>query len=143
MRAVVIDVPMDAKYADETSGLRVSRIVSEFLAKHLRNLGKRVVYNYYLRDLSVASLELVAAAGLLGFGAVFGGWHWWHSAQDGSSTPLGTIMIATISVVSGLQFMLAFLGYDIANIPRRPLHPLIQSRLSALHDLQSRIDAAG
>jgi glycosyltransferase involved in cell wall biosynthesis len=132
LRAVVVDIPMDARYADETSGLRVSRIVSEFLGKHLRNFGKRIVYNYFLRDLPAASLELLASVFLLLFGGLFGGWHWWQSAQAGTTTPVGTIMIATISLVSGLQFLLAFLNYDVANIPRRPLHPLIQSRHAAI-----------
>ena len=40
-------------------------------------------------------------------------------------------MIATVAVVSGLQFLLAFLGYDIAGVPRRPLHPLLQDLQSA------------
>lgn len=131
LRAVVADVPMDARYGDEVSGLKVSRIVGEFAFKNLRNGFKRLVYNYFLRDLPVASLELLAGVGLLGFGGVYGGWHWWHSAQSGLATPVGTIMIATVSVVSGLQFLLAFLSYDIANVPRRALHPMLLRRLPA------------
>jgi len=125
LRAAVVDVPMDATYGDEVSNLKESSVLVEFAAKHLRNAVKRIVYNYFLRDLSIASLELVAAVVLLGFGAAFGGWHWWHANQIGQATPVGTIMIATVSVVSGLQFLLAFLGYDIANVPRRPLHPFL------------------
>jgi len=132
MRAVVVDIPMDAHYADETSSLRVSQVIGEFALKHLRNLGKRIGYNYFLRDLSVASLELVAALMLLGFGAVFGGWHWWHSASSDASTPVGTVMIATVAIVSGLQFLLAFLNYDIAGVPRRPLHRLLARRASTV-----------
>lgn len=130
LRAVVADIPMHARYGDEVSGLKVSRILGEFAFKHLRNGFKRIVYNYFLRDMPVASLELVAGLGLLAFGAGFGGWHWWQSAQTGLATPVGTIMIATVAVVSGLQFLLAFLGYDIANVPRRPLHPLMPRRPS-------------
>lgn len=125
LRAVVADIPMHARYGDEVSGLKVSRILGEFAYKHLRNGFKRIGYNYFLRDLPIASLELLAGLGLLAFGATFGGWHWWQSAQSGLATPVGTIMIATVAVVSGLQFLLAFLGYDIANVPRRPLHPLM------------------
>lgn len=132
LRAVVVDVPMDAKYADENSGLKVSKIFSEFLLKHVRNLFKRIVYNYFLRDLPIASLELLAGTALLVFGSLFGVVHWWQSAASATSTPVGTIMIATVSIVSGLQFLLAFLGYDIANVPRRPLHPLIQGHRKAL-----------
>ncbi|WP_447591771.1 glycosyltransferase [Stenotrophomonas rhizophila] len=129
MRAVVVDVPMDARYADETSGLKITSIVGEFMGKHIRNFFKRIAYNYFLRDLPVASLELIAGVGLGTFGIVFGGWHWWHSAQQVENTPVGTIMIATVAVVSGLQFLLAFLNYDIANVPRRPLHPLMGKAL--------------
>jgi len=125
LRATVVDVPMDARYGDEVSNLKASKVLGEFALKHLRNSAKRIVYNYFLRDLSIASLELVAAIMLLGFGSVFGGWHWWHANQIGQATPVGTIMIATVSVVSGLQFLLAFLGYDIANVPRQPLHPAL------------------
>lgn len=128
LRATVVDVPMDASYGDEVSNLKPSKVLIEFALKHLRNLVKRIGYNYFLRDLSIASLELVAAIMLLGFGTAFGGWHWWHAGLNGQATPVGTIMIATVSVVSGLQFLLAFLGYDIANVPRQPLHPLLEGR---------------
>lgn len=49
LRAVVIDVPMDAKYSDEISNLKIHNVIGEFLFKHLRNAFKRVFYNYYLR----------------------------------------------------------------------------------------------
>jgi glycosyltransferase involved in cell wall biosynthesis len=124
-RAVVVDVPMDAQYGDEVSNLRISRIAFEFASKHLGNVFRRIGYNYFLRDVSLASLELLAGVGLLAFGGVFGGWHWWRSAQAGVATPVGTIMIATVAVVSGLQFLLAFFGHDIAASPQRPLHPLV------------------
>ncbi|MEH6418229.1 glycosyltransferase family 2 protein [Pseudomonas sp. CGJS7] len=123
MRAVVVDVPMDARYGDEVSNLKIGQVLGEFAAKHVRNLGKRLVYNYFLRDLPIASFELLAAISLLGFGLTFGGYHWWQSGHSGEGAPLGTVMIATVAVVSGLQFLLAFLNFDIGNMPKRPLHP--------------------
>lgn len=122
LRAVVVDVPMAARYADEVSSLKISKILGEFLFKHARNGAKRLFYNYYLRDLSVASLELPAGVGLLGFGIVFGGWHWLHAVQAGISTPSGTVMLAALPALMGLQFILAFLSYDIASVPRRPIY---------------------
>lgn len=122
LRGVVVDIPMDAKYGDEVSNLKISKVFGEFLGKHVRNLFKRVVYNYYLRDMPIASLELAASVLLLAFGSVFGIVNWWLSARADVSTPLGTIMIATVCVVSGLQFLLAFLAYDTSAIPRRPIH---------------------
>ncbi|MBC5764754.1 glycosyltransferase family 2 protein [Ramlibacter albus] len=122
VRAVVVDVPMDAAYGSEVSNLRIRRIVGEFLAKHARNFFKRIAYNYFLRDMTVASLELVFGAALLGFGVVFGSVHWWRSAQLGLATPLGTIMLAALPTLVGLQMLLAFVGFDVANVPRRPIH---------------------
>ncbi len=130
IRAVVADVPMDARYRDEVSGLSVTRAAGEFLFRHARNFCKRIAYNYFLRDLSLASLELVAAAGLLAFALCFGGWHWLHSIRYHATAPVGTIMVATVAVVSGLQFLLAFLGSDIASVPRRPLGPALAARAS-------------
>lgn len=128
LRAVVVDVPMDARYGHEVSHLKIGSVLPEFAAKHMRNLFKRLAYNYFLRDLSLASLELVAAILLLAFGLVFGGLHWLDAARTGEATPVGTVMIASIAVVSGLQFLLAFLGHDISNVPRSPLHRLLARR---------------
>jgi len=122
LRALVIDIPMDARYGSEVSNLQVSQVFGEFLGKHLRNLGKRLLYNYYLRDLSIASLELLAGIVLLVFGVVFGAFSWRQSIVSGIPATVGTVMIPTLSIMLGLQLLLAFLAYDIANLPRYPLN---------------------
>ena len=125
LRAVVVDIPMDAVYGDETSRLRVPRVVGEFLGKHTRNLVKRIFYNYFLRDVSIASFELPVGLGLMAFGLVFGAVHWARSASEGVATPTGTIMLAAVALLMGVQFVLSFLQYDIASVPRRPIHRLL------------------
>ena len=127
IRAVVVDVPMDARYADEVSNLRISQIAGEFLVKHMRNFGKRLFYNYYLRDLSVASVELPLGLLLLVFGIVFGGWHWFLSFQNGVAASAGTVMLSALPNLMGLQLVLAFLNYDIASVPYRPIHQSIEA----------------
>jgi glycosyltransferase involved in cell wall biosynthesis len=122
LHAVVVDVPMDAVYGDEVSNLKISKIVTEFLGKHLRNLSKRIFYNYYLRNMSLASIELPLGIGLTLFGATYGIAHWLQSARLGESTPAGTVMLAALPVIMGVQLILAFLAYDIASVPRRPMH---------------------
>jgi dolichol-phosphate mannosyltransferase len=131
-RAVVVDVPMDAVYGDEQSNLRIRRVLFEFGAKHARNGLKRLVYNYFLRDLSLASLQLIAGVGLLIFGSAYGGWHWWRSAETGIPAHVGTIMIAAMSVLVALQLLLGFLAYDISNTPRYPLQRRLRTRVSGL-----------
>ena len=122
LRAVVVDVPMDAQYGDEVSNLRISKIVSEFLAKHVRNFFKRLFYNYYLRDVSLASIELPLGIAFMFGGAAYGIWHWIMSAQIGMATAAGTVMLSALPILMGGQLILAFLAYDIASVPRRPIH---------------------
>ena len=117
-RAVVRDVPMDARYGDEVSNLRIGKVLPEFFGKHVRNFFKRIFYGYFLRDVSVASLELVCGIALLLFGTVYGGWHWWESLSTGRTAATGVIMLAAMPVLIGLQLLLAFLAYDIASVPR-------------------------
>ena len=122
LKAVVVDVPMDAKYGDEVSNLKISAVVTEFLGKHARNFGKRVFYNYYLRDLSLASLELPLGLLLFIFGTSFGLLQWWYAAANNISTPAGTVMLSALPTLMGLQLLLAFLAYDIGSVPRTPRH---------------------
>lgn len=121
LRAVVVDVPMDAFYGDEESNLKVSKVLFEFSAKHAVNFGKRIFYNYFLRDMTAATFELVLGVLLLLFGIGFGAWHWGESAVHGVATPLGTIMLAALPVLIGLQLLLGFLNFDVASVPTRPM----------------------
>lgn len=120
--AKVVDVPMDAKYEDEESNLHIKKILFEFLWKHARNFCKRIFYNYFLRDMSAASIELLAGSAIFFFGVVFSAYHWVRSAHLGVSTPLGTIIIGVICLLSGLQLLLAFLAYDVEKVPKRAIH---------------------
>ncbi len=119
LRAVVIDVPMEARYGDEVSGLQIRKILPEFLAKHVRNTVKRIFYNYYLRDLSIASLELPLGLVLLSFGLVFGAYQW-LSHSGGTVASAGTVMLSALPILIGVQSLLAFFNYDIASTPSRP-----------------------
>jgi glycosyltransferase involved in cell wall biosynthesis len=122
LKAVVVDVPMDAKYGDEVSNLKISKVIGEFFVKHARNFLKRIFYNYYLRDLSLASLELPLGLLLFIFGSSFGLVQWWHAAANDIATPAGTVMLSALPTLMGLQLILAFLAYDIGSVPRTPRH---------------------
>lgn len=128
VRARVVDVPMDAVYGDEESNLKIKKILREFLTSHLRNITKRVFYNYFLRNFTVASIELLLGVALLASGIVFGGLSWIRSASAGVETTAGTVMLASLPIIVGLQFLLAFVSYDIASMPARALHPMLALR---------------
>jgi len=125
LRAVVLDIPMNAVYEDEKSNLNIRTAFFEFLFNHIKNLFKRIFYNYFLRDMSIASFEIILGFILVAFGLFFGGWHWLHSFHEKIQTPLGTIMLSSISIIIGIQFLLSFLAYDIYSVPKRPIHTKI------------------
>ena len=124
IRAKVVEFPMRASYGNEVSNLRVSRQLAPFLAGHLRNTVRRILYRYFFRDFSLASLQLVAGTGLFLFGLAFGLYHWWAAPPD-QLVPTGTIMIAALTFLIGFQLVLSFLNYDISASPREPLHPFL------------------
>lgn len=127
LNAAVCDVPMDAVYADEESNLKISRIVTEFMAKHTRNFFKRLFYNYYLRNMSLASIELPLGLVMILFGAIYGTTSWMAAREAGIATPAGTVMLSALPLLMGAQLVLAFLAYDIASVPRQPLHKRLRA----------------
>ncbi len=122
IKAVAMDIPMSAKYGDEISNLKISKIIGEFMFKHVRNCWKRIGYNYYLRDMSLASLELPIGIMMLLGGGLFGAFHWVESINSGDPTLPGTVMFAALPMIIGMQLILAFIGHDIATSPSETLH---------------------
>lgn len=113
LNAVVTDVPMPAIYGDEKSGLSVTRSLFEFTYKHHRNFFKRIGYSYFLREFSLASLQLIFGSGLLIFGFVLGCVNFISSKLNETSTPTGTLILIAMAVLSGLQLLLSFFSYDM------------------------------
>lgn len=125
LNARVIDVPMAARYAQEASGLSPCREILPFALGHLRNFGKRIFYNYFIRGFSAASVELVLGLALLLFGVVFGLLNWgWQTPASA-----GTVMVAALPVIVGCQLLLAALNHDIQAVPRTALHPRLHPSL--------------
>jgi glycosyltransferase involved in cell wall biosynthesis len=123
--AAVRDVPMQAVYGDEKSGLSELDALLKFPGLHLRNLIKRVFYNYFLRGFSTASLMLVFGIMLFAFGGIFGISQWIESARTGVPATAGTVMLSAFPVLLGVQMLLNFLSHDVSSSQRPALHPHI------------------
>ncbi len=137
-RAVVREMPMKAVYEDEPSSLKPGRVIGTFLRGHLRNLMRRIGYNYFIRGFSAASMALVVGMGLMSFGLVYGGYHWWQSAVTATPASAGTVMMAALPVMLGVHLLISWLNFDIASEPRLPLqYYLDQDRTSIAPELQS------
>lgn len=121
IRAVVREVPMKAVYGDEQSSLRIGKVLREFPAKHLKRLFKRIGYSYFLRDFNVGSIEIVAGLLLLAFGVSFGGYHWYQAIGQQTATPTGTVMLAVLPIIVGMQLVLEAISLDVRNVPKEPV----------------------
>lgn len=122
IRAVIEDVPMKAVYGDEESNLRIGQIICPFMGGHMRNFFKRIFYNYFLRDFSIASIEIILGAVLFVFGVAFGVTQWAESVATGTQASAGTVMLSALPIILGVQFILSFLQYDIQSVPKNILH---------------------
>ena len=120
-RAVVVDMPMQAVYADEQSNLRVRRVLCVFPWQYLNRFAKRVFFNYFLRDFNLGTLALVFGLPLVVFGTTFGLYHWITAHFSGTQATAGTVMVAALPVIVGFQLLLFFLQFDILSVPKRPL----------------------
>lgn len=123
LRAVVQDVPQRAKYGDEVSHLNVARSIPLFLWLHKRNFLRRLFYNYFLRDFHLASIEWILGPILMVFGLIFGSYTWVTNVAAEVETPTGTVMVAALSIIIGLQLLLSAIGFDIDNQPKTPIFP--------------------
>lgn len=123
-RAVVVDMPMHAIYAGETSNLRASRVLFVFPWQYLHRFAKLVLFNYFLRDFNAGTLALVFGILLAGFGTTFGLYHWLAGEFSGTEATAGTVMLAALPVILGFQLLLFFLQFDIMSVPKKPLSAL-------------------
>lgn len=118
--AVVEDVSLPARYGDEKSNLKISKVLVEFPWKFTKNQVKRVFYRYYLREWSIASIELPIGSILVAFGAWFGISSFLAAAEAGRETTAGQATISSLAIILGVQLLLSFLSYDIQSEPRVP-----------------------
>jgi glycosyltransferase involved in cell wall biosynthesis len=128
MQALVLDLPMTAVYGEEQSGLKIRRVLAQFLLGNVGNCCKRIFYGYFLRGFSLASLQLLTGLLFLLFGILFGLNAWAISSATGVAATTGTVMLAALPVILGVQFLLSFLAFDIAAVPTVAIASLLPER---------------
>lgn len=130
-RAVVRDVQIPARYADETSTLSAASALIRFPRKLLAAFFRRLWLQYFVREYSPVSLFLTTGLPLSAFGFLWGVVHWVQSAKTGVAASTGTVMVAVVPLILGFQLLLQAVSLDIQNTPRTPL-----SRFSPRRELR-------
>jgi dolichol-phosphate mannosyltransferase len=126
IRAVVKEVPVPVTYDNNKSNLSVFKVLFTFPFKYSSRLIKRIIYNYFIRDFNIGTLELLISLIFTVVGASFGIFHWWKSILYGVPATAGTVIISALLIILGFQSFLAYIHFDLLNIPRKVL---LKSRL--------------
>ena len=125
IRAVVQDIPMPARYADIQSNLNLIAILASFPFLHLTRFCKRFFYTYLLRDFNAGTILMISGTVLSLGGGLFGGYHWYQSIVTGQTASSGTVMLAALPLLTGIQLLISALNFDIANIPTDSLQKIM------------------
>ena len=120
--AVVKEVPMPARYAGETSSLSIGRVLRQFPARLLWSLIRRIVLKNFVYDFNLESLQLVTGLPLLVAGLVFGAWKWIWYASHGLAAPTGTVVLAALMIMLGVQLLLSAAHLDLEAVPKEPIN---------------------
>jgi glycosyltransferase involved in cell wall biosynthesis len=118
VQARVADVPIPARYGDESSSLSVTRVLFDFPLRLAAGLIRRIFWRYLFYDVSPVAVFGLLGTLLCGFGILFGAYQWVEHAMRGVNTPVGTVMIAAIPFILGFQLLLQAIVLDIENTPR-------------------------
>lgn len=116
----VVEVPMPARYAGEISSLRPWRVLRQYPPKLLGGLLYRLWHKYFLMHTSPVALLLLCGSPMLLFGVAFGAYHWYVSIATGVPATTGTVMLAVLPIVLGVQFLLQALIIDVSSAPKGP-----------------------
>lgn len=117
--AVVKDVAIGARYGDERSSLLLWRVVIEYPPRLFGILLRRLALRYWLYDFTIVSVYILMGLPLLSFGVLFGSLNWWHYSRMSTGAPTGTVVISALTILLGVQFLLAAIQGDLMSIPRR------------------------
>lgn len=116
IQAKVAQVQMRSIYAGEQSSLRPAKVLFPFLRNHFRNHLKRVAYMYLFREWNLGTLYLPAST--LGFAVGITAAVVSTVQASSTGTGVGTVVLASLSLILATQFLLQFLIVDMQSEPR-------------------------
>ena len=116
--ARVVDVPLPARYGDEVSSMRISRILLTFPARLFFRYWWRIYQRYALRDFSPVVLFLASGMLLCTWAVGFGSWSWFQSWQTGVVATTGTVMLTALPFILGFELLLHAVLLDIYFTPK-------------------------
>jgi len=117
LNARVVDVPISTIYGAEVSGLSIGRIALSFPPRLMFGGTWRFWRKHFVTDFSAIAILTLAGLFMCIFGGVFGGYHWWESNATQTVATTGTVMIAVLPLVVGLQLLIQAFSMSVTASP--------------------------
>jgi glycosyltransferase involved in cell wall biosynthesis len=127
IRAIALDVPIPAKYADENSSLSPWRALVEFPGKLAGGLVHRIWWRYFIYDINIVTVFLITGALLFFGGGAFGAWRWSHNWLYGHEQSAGTVAVAMLPMILGFQMLLQAVVLDMMDKPDAPISDVLEA----------------
>ena len=121
IRAVVTEVPMPARYGSERSTLSIWRTLLGFPPRLVAGLLRRLLWRYFIYDTNAVTVLLFVGSLSLVGGAAFGFYRWHAGVVAGQVQTTGTVALALLPVIVGIQMLLQAWLLDIVDKPVAPL----------------------
>jgi dolichol-phosphate mannosyltransferase len=115
--ARVVDVDTSALYGDESSNVRIGRVSWSFPPRLLRGLLWRFVRRHLMNDFGLIGFLAVFGLLLTAFGTLFGLSNWIMSISSRIPATTGTVMIAVVPLMLGIQMLLQALSLEVQSSP--------------------------
>ena len=111
--ARVVDVDTSALYGNETSHVRIGRVSWTFPPRLARGFVWRFVRRHLMNDFGLIGFLAVVGAAFTLFGTLFGLYHWIESISTGIPATSGTVMVAVVPLILGIQMLLQALSLEV------------------------------
>ena len=115
--ARVVDVPTSTLYGSEVSGVSIPRVMLTFPPRLLTRWATRMSSKYLVIDFGAVGVLVASAAMAIGFGVIFGGYHWTRSIVTDHTASVGTVMIAVLPFIIGVQMLLQAFVMEVMSSP--------------------------
>lgn len=127
IRAIALDVPIPAKYADENSSLSPVRALVTFPSKLAGGLFHRIWWRYFIYDINIVTVFLITGVLLFFGGGAFGVWRWSHNWLYGHEQSAGTVAVAMLPMILGFQMLLQAVVLDMMDKPDAPISDVLEA----------------
>jgi dolichol-phosphate mannosyltransferase len=119
INAVVKDISIPSRYAEEKSSLSIKKVIFEFPPKLLKGLVERIFLKYFIYDFNMASVYILLGLPMFFLSVFWGIIEWIDSVITGIPRSAGTIMLVALPIIISLQMLLQAVNIDIYSIPKK------------------------